>query len=83
MFITIATLNYKMFKILKIADSGIGFFTAALFRSFANSKKERDMSMESLLFHAFCIVGFYYLRTIYEGGKVFAALTRKKHRLIC
>lgn len=39
--------------------------------------------MTSLLYQAFGIVGYYYLRTVYEGGKVFFGVGQRKHNLRC
>jgi transposase len=39
--------------------------------------------MTSFLYHAFGIIGYYYLRTIFEGGKVFFGIDQEKHRLRC
>jgi len=41
------------------------------------------MIMTSFLYHAFGIVGYYYLRTLYEEGKVFFGIGQEKHRLRC
>ena len=39
--------------------------------------------MTSLLYQAFGIVGYYYLRTVYEGGKVFFGVGQREHNLKC
>jgi transposase len=49
---------------------------------FKGSKREVSMST-SLLYHAFCIRGYEYVRTEYEGGEVIFSIRQERKTLRC